>query len=126
MVFALRPVDKYVQSIKAHFHIAIRGLCLLLSVNAYIDFIQTLFGQGNRIAIAEDGIGTLIVLILVGRGHIYQPQLIAKALRGNDQIGQLEHFFNFLSPHGAGAATAGAQAVIITLCPLAGDNLGRY
>ena len=63
MVFALRPVDKHFQLIKAHFHIAVRGLCLLLSVNAYIDFIQTLFGQGNRVAIAEDGIGTLIVLI---------------------------------------------------------------
>ena len=44
MVVTLRPVNKHFQPIKAHFHIAIRGLCLLLSVNAYIDFMQALFG----------------------------------------------------------------------------------
>ena len=70
MVVTLRPVNKHFQPIKAHFHIAIRGLCLLLSVNAYIDFIQALFGQGNRVAIAEDGIGTLTILVLVGRRDI--------------------------------------------------------
>ena len=89
MVVALGPVNKHFQPIKAHFHIAIRGLCLLLSVNAYIDFIQALFGQGNRVAIAEDGIGALTILVLVGWGHIHQPQLVPKALGGNDQISQL-------------------------------------
>ena len=64
MIFALRPVDKHFQPIKAHLHIAVRGLCLLLSVNAYIDFIQALFGQGNRVAIAEDSIGALTILAL--------------------------------------------------------------
>ena len=89
MVVALGPKDKHFQPIKAHFRIAIRGLCLLLSVNAYIDFIQALFGQGNRVAIAEDGIGALNILVLVGRRDIHQPQPVPKALGGNDQISQL-------------------------------------
>lgn len=33
-------------------------------------------------------ISTPIVLVLVSRGHIHQPQLITKALRGNNQIGK--------------------------------------
>ena len=89
MVIAFRPVEEHFEVIEAHFHIAVRCVHALLTVNFDGDLLQALFGQGNRLAIAEDGIGTLIVLILVGRGHIYQPQLIAKTLRGNDQISQL-------------------------------------
>lgn len=65
MVVALGPVNKHFQVVEAHFHIAVRGLCLLLSVNAYIDFIKALFGQRDRVAIAEDGIGALAILVLV-------------------------------------------------------------
>ena len=94
MVVTLGPVNKHFQPIKAHFHIAIRGLCLLLSVNAYIDFIQALFGQGNRVAIAEDGIGTLTILVLVGRRDIHQPQLVPKALRGKIMYNKLRKLEN--------------------------------
>lgn len=86
-IVTLGPVDEHFKVVEAYFHITVRGLCLLLSVNAYIDFIQALFRQGNRVAVAEDGIGTLTILVLVRRGHIHQPQLVPKALRGDNQIG---------------------------------------
>jgi len=97
MVVALGPVDKNLQPVEANFHITVRGFHLLLSVNAYIDFIQTLFGQGDRIAVAEDGIGALIVLVLIGRGHIHQPQLVPKAFGGNHQIGNFHGNYPFFT-----------------------------
>ena len=42
------------------------------------DFIQTLFGQGN----AEDGIGMLIVFLLVDRGRICETTAYRQGLLG--------------------------------------------
>ena len=88
MIIALGPIDEHFQIVEAHFHITVRGVHLLLSVNAYIDFIQPMLRHGDGLAVAENGISTPIVLVLVSRGYIHQPQLITKALRGNNQIGK--------------------------------------
>ena len=53
---ALAPIDKHLQVVETNFGIAVRGVHELIPVNAYIDFLQALFRQGHRIAVAEDGI----------------------------------------------------------------------
>ena len=46
------------------------------------DFIQVLFGQGNGITIAEDGICMLIVFLLVDRGRICETTAYRQGLLG--------------------------------------------
>ena len=73
MIIALGPIDEHFQIVEAHFHIAVRGVHLLLSVNAYIDFIQPMLRHGDGVAVAENGISTPIVLVLVSRGYCLKP-----------------------------------------------------
>ena len=65
MVVSLGPVDEHFQVVEAYFLIAVRGLCLLLSIDAYIDFIQLMLRQGNRVAVAQNGIAALALLVFV-------------------------------------------------------------
>ena len=92
---ALAPIDEYLQVVKTNIRIAVRGFHALIPVNADIDFVQALFRQGDGIAVAEDGIRPLVVLVLVCRRHIHQPQLIPQAPGVDDQISNF-HSVNFL------------------------------
>ena len=86
---ALAPIDEYLQAVKTHFRIAVRGVHTLFTVDAYIDFVQALVRQGHRIAVAEDGISLTVVQVGKRRGHLYQPKLVPQALGLDFQISDL-------------------------------------
>ena len=94
----LAPIDEYLQAVKAHLRIAVRGVHAFIPVNPHIDFVQALFRHSDGIAVAEDGISFAVFTILLGRGHLHQPQLAPKAPGVNDKVGDL-HRFSF--PGGA-------------------------
>ena len=62
----LAPINEYLKTIEDNLHIAVGCIHELLTVNADIDLLQTLFRQGNRIAIAKDRVRTGIILVLIG------------------------------------------------------------
>ena len=87
----LAPIDEYLQAVKAHLRIAVRGIHELIPVNAYIDFLQAPFRQGHCVAVAENMLCTTPLPILVGRRYIHQPQLVSQALGLDFQITKLKH-----------------------------------
>ena len=44
---ALAPIDKDLQAVKPNFHISVRAVHELVTVNAYIDFLQALSGKAT-------------------------------------------------------------------------------
>lgn len=82
----LAPIDEYLQAVKAHLRIAVRGVHAFIPVNPHIDFVQALFRHSDGIAVAEDGISFAVFTILIGRGHLHQPQLAPKAPGVNDTL----------------------------------------
>src|SRR5699024_377269 len=73
--------------------IAVRGIHTLFTVDADMNFVQALVRQGHGIAVAEDGICPPVVLVLIGRGYLHQPQLASQALRVNDKVSDFHSNF---------------------------------